>query len=310
MSLAGNPAHPPDWLRGLFAVIPTPMLPSGALDMASLDRVVDHYHAAGAAGLVPVSVAGEGDLLDAAERRQVIRRVVQRTAGRIPVFVGVLQAQTGAAIQQAQEAATCGARGLLVLPPRVGPAGIVEHFDAIARAVSLPLVVLDHPRLCPPLPPALLQALAKAVPWVCGIKLEDEPTPPKMAMVRALLGQRLRIFGGLSGAFCLQELAHGADGFFTGLPRPGHLVAVMARFRAGDQQGAAAAFAAMQPAIQLERENPGGMPGEMITQRKAMLGAEGIIAHATTRLATSATDWHTKEAIPSLPRAKHTPQPA
>ncbi len=303
MTLAGGPENPPDWLRGLFAVIPTPMRPGGAVDLASLDRVVDHYQAAGAAGLVPVSVAGEGDLLDDAERQQVIRRVVQRTAGRMPVFVGVLQAHTGAAVAQAQEAATCGARGLLVLPPRVGPAGIVDHFDAIARAVSLPLVVIDHPRLCPPLPPALLHALAEAVPWVCGIKLEDEPTPPKMARVRALLGQRLRIFGGLSGAHCLQELAHGADGFFTGLPRPGHLVDAMARFHAGDHQGAAAAFAAMQPAIQQERENPGGM----ITKRKALLCAEGVMAHATTRLA--ATNWHTKEAIPGMPSAVPMPQP-
>jgi 4-hydroxy-tetrahydrodipicolinate synthase len=220
--------------------------------------------------------------------------------------VGVLQAQTGAAVAQAQEAAACGAWGLLVLPPRVAPAGIVDHFDSIARAVSLPLVVLDHPRLCPPLPPALLQALAEAVPWVCGIKLEDEPTPPKMARVRALLGQRLRIFGGLSGAHALQELAHGADGFFTGLPRPGHLVAVMARFHAGDPQGAAAAFAAMQPAIQQERQNPGGM----ITNRKALLCAEGVIAHATSRLtAAAATDGQTKAALPSLPRTLPMPQP-
>ena len=284
MTFAGGPIDPPDWLRGLFAVIPTPMLPGGEVDMVSLDRVVDHYRAAGAAGLVPVSVAGEGNLLSAAERRQVIHRVVQRAAGRMPVFVGVLQAQTGAAVEQAQEAAACGARGLLVLPPRADPAGILDHFNAIARAVGLPLVVLDHPQLCPHLPPALLQALVEAVPWVCGIKLEDEPTPPKMAQVRALLGQRLRLFGGLSGAHCLQELEHGADGFFTGLPRPGHLVAVMARFRAGDRQGAAMAFDAMRPAIQQERENPGGM----ITQRKAMLCAEGVIAHATTRLAAAA----------------------
>ncbi len=282
-------AQAPDWLRGLFAVIPTPMQPDGAVDMASLDRVVDHYQAAGAAGLVPVSVAGEGDLLSDAERRQVIHRVVQRTAGRMPVLVGVLQAHTGAAVAQAREAAACGARGLLVLPPRLDPAGILSHFDAIARAVSLPLVVLDHPRLCPPLPPALLQALVEAVPWVCGIKLEDEPTPPKMAQVRTLLGPRLRIFGGLSGAFCLQELAHGADGFFTGLPRPSHLVAVMARFQAGDHEGAAAAFAAMQPAIQQERDNPGGV----ITQRKALLCAEGVIAHASNRL-TEPARWHTK----------------
>lgn len=304
MTAPHSATHAPDWLRGLFAVIPTPMRPDGELDLASLDRVVDHYRAGGAAGLVPVSVAGEGDLLSAAERRLVVRRVVQRSAGRMPVLVGVLQGNTEAALAQAGEAAGCGARGLLVLPPRTQPEDICQHFSAIARAVDLPMVVLDHPRLCPPLPPALLQVLAAAVPQVCGIKLEDEPTPPKMAQVRTLLGPRLRIFGGLSGAYCLQELAHGADGFFTGLPCPGHLVAAMDRFHAGDHPGAAAAFAAMQPAIRQERDNPGGM----ITQRKALLCAEGVIACASTRLRAPAASWHTKIHACSPQGAKPSPQ--
>lgn len=305
MTALHSAVQAPDWLRGLFAVIPTPMRPDGELDLASLDRVVDHYHAGGAAGLVPVSVAGEGDLLSTAERRMVVRRVVQRAAGRMPVLVGVLQAQTDAALTQAREAADCGARGLLVLPPRTQPESICQHFGAIARAVDLPLVVLDHPRLCPPLPPVLLQALAEAVPQVCGIKLEDEPTPPKMAQVRQLLGQRLRIFGGLSGAYCLQELAHGADGFFTGLPRPGHLVAVMTRFHAGDHEGAAAAYAAMQPAVEQERGHPGGL----ILQRKAMLCAEGVITHAGTRLPGTGATSHTKFAPPAPRCPIPLPQP-
>ena len=79
----------PAWLHGLFAVLPTPMRGDGELDLESLDRVVDYYLDGGATGLVPASVAGEGDRLDEGERLRVMRRVVQRCRGRAPMVAGV-----------------------------------------------------------------------------------------------------------------------------------------------------------------------------------------------------------------------------
>src|SRR5206468_4719603 len=106
------------------------------------------------------------------------------------------------------------------------------------------------------LPAGLVRTLVGTVPEVCGIKLEEEPTPPKIAKVRALLGQSIRIFGGLGGVHCLRELEHGADGFFTGHPQPEHVVAAMACFKRGDRAGAAAAYEALLPVAQWEREHP------------------------------------------------------
>src|ERR1700756_1665078 len=103
----------PIWLHGLFAVLPTPMVADGGLDLESLDGVVEYYLAGGAVGLVPASIAGEGDLLDESERRHVIQRVVRRSAGRAPVVVGVLANNLADALTQAGIAADCGAGGLL-----------------------------------------------------------------------------------------------------------------------------------------------------------------------------------------------------
>jgi len=125
----------PAWLQGLFAVIPTPMAADARLDLAGLDRVVEHYLAGGAAGLVPASIAGEGDLLDEAERRQVIERVVRRAAGRAPVVVGVLDDRTERALVQARIAADCGAAGLLVKPPLGAEAQQVDGEWAVKKAI-------------------------------------------------------------------------------------------------------------------------------------------------------------------------------
>jgi len=186
----------PAWLHGLFAVLPTPMVEDGGLDLESLDGVVEHYLAGGAVGLVPASIAGEGDLLDEGERRRVIERVVRRAAGRAPVVVGVLADRLADALTQARVAADSGADGLLVKPPLGEGQDVLTHVSAIAQSLRLPIILLDNPKFGASLPLALVQRLLDIVPEVCGIKLEDEPTAGKMAQVRALLGDRIRIFGG------------------------------------------------------------------------------------------------------------------
>ena len=269
----------PAWLHGLFAVLPTPMVAGGSLDLESLDRVVDHYLDGGAVGLVPASIAGEGDLLDEAERRLVIQRVARRSGGRAPVVVSVLADDTVSALAQARIAVECGASGLLVKPPTGDARGVLGHVDAIARSLRLPIILLDNPKFSASLPASLVQTLVDTVSEVCGIKLEEEPTADKMAQVRALLGQRIRIFGGLGGVHCLRELAQGADGFFTGHPQPAHLVAAMACFRRGDRDGAATAYEALLPVASWEREHPDAM----ISQRKTILRELGVLLDAAVR---------------------------
>jgi 4-hydroxy-tetrahydrodipicolinate synthase len=274
----------PAWLHGLFAVLPTPMLADGSLDLESLDRVVDYYLEGGAAGLVPASIAGEGDLLDEAERRLVIQRVASRSAGRAPIVVGVLDDWTAIALAQARAAAECGASGLLVKPPVGDMRSVLLHVGAIAGSLHLPIVLLDNPKFGARLPANLVQALVDAVPEVCGIKLEEEPTARKMALVRALLGQRIRIFGGLGAVHCLSELDAGADGFFTGYPHPEHLVAVMDCVRRGDRAAAAAANEKLLPVATREREHPTAMIG----LRKVILRDRGVIRDAAVRPRTNA----------------------
>ena len=269
----------PAWLHGLFAVLPTPMRGDGELDLESLDRVVDYYLDGGATGLVPASVAGEGDRLDEGERLRVMRRVVQRCRGRAPMVAGVLATDIDCALAQARAAVDCGAAAVLVKPPMDGAQAVLEHFCALGQHLRLPIILLDYPPAGPRLPVELIGALVEKIPEVCGIKLEDEPTAEKMARLRMLVGSRLRILGGLSGAHCLSELQHGADGFFTGCPHPHLLVKAMEAFRLGDLAGVTAAVDTLGPVISLERRHPGAMIG----RRKLILRELGIILEAVTR---------------------------
>lgn len=272
----------PSWLRGLFAVLPTPMLADGELDLPSLDRVIDYHLDGGASGLVPASIAGEGDRLDEAERQLVIQRVVERTRARVPftaIIAAVLRTDTEGALAQARMAAAWGVDGLLVKPPMGSVQTVLDHFDELGRVLDLPMIVLDYPKAGPLLPPLVIRKLVDAVPQVCGIKLEEEPTAIKMACVRVRLGSRIRIFGGLGGTHCLEELEQGADGFFTGCPHPELLVKAMTSFGAGDRAGAADAFATLRHLNQRERADP----ANWIQRRKEILCELAVLQCAAVR---------------------------
>ena len=45
--------------KGVFPIAPTPFLADGAIDMASIDRMIDHYVAAGADGCTILGIMSE-----------------------------------------------------------------------------------------------------------------------------------------------------------------------------------------------------------------------------------------------------------
>ena len=50
--------------KGVFPIAPTPFLDDGAIDAAGVDRMIDHYVAAGADGCTILGVMGEAPKLD------------------------------------------------------------------------------------------------------------------------------------------------------------------------------------------------------------------------------------------------------
>ena len=74
---------------GVFVIAVTPFTETGALDLESTDRMVDFYLEKGATGLTVLGMMGEAPKLTAEESATVVRRVLARVAGRVPVVVGV-----------------------------------------------------------------------------------------------------------------------------------------------------------------------------------------------------------------------------
>jgi 4-hydroxy-tetrahydrodipicolinate synthase len=78
----------PGAIRGVYNILPTPFDESGAVDEASLRRLVDFVIGTDVDGLTILGFLGEAAKLSEAERVLVIDVSLEATAGRVPVIVG------------------------------------------------------------------------------------------------------------------------------------------------------------------------------------------------------------------------------
>lgn len=277
--------------RGVYNIMATPFDRSGELDLASLADLTAFQMARGVSGLTILGNLGEVRYLTDSERERVVGATMSLVAGHVPVIVGMGFSGAHATIDHARKAHQSGASGLMVAPP-VGVRGqdaIVDHYARVGGATPLPIVVYDEPLSSGVvMPPATLARIVEAVPTATVIKLEDPPTPAKLTLIRKLVGDRAQIFGGLGGAFFLEELARGADGTMTGFAFTEILVAIYQQFAAGKAEKAREIFDRYLPLIRYEAQ-----PGIGLALRKEILRRRGAIRTAVVRPPAQALDKET-----------------
>jgi 4-hydroxy-tetrahydrodipicolinate synthase len=133
--------------KGVITALITP-LRDGNVDEAALERLVERQIAAGVHGIVAVGTTGEGGGLTIEEHKRVTSLCVRVAAGRIRVIAGAGSPATYESIDLAAHGKTCGADGALVVTPyynRPSQAGLIAHFEAVAEAVQLPLILYNVP---------------------------------------------------------------------------------------------------------------------------------------------------------------------
>lgn len=135
-------------LRGIVPPVVTPMHADGSVDYDGLDRVVDHLIDGGMDGLFVLGSSGQVAYLTDAERDEVIRRTVARTAGRVPVLVGTPDLTAPRMVEAGKRAAELGADAIVVTSPLYAlndMAEIEEHFRMVAAGVPVPVYAYNVP---------------------------------------------------------------------------------------------------------------------------------------------------------------------
>jgi 4-hydroxy-tetrahydrodipicolinate synthase len=176
----------------------TPFREDESLDLDRLAGHLEEMIAAGVNGIVVLGGSGEYVSLSHDERSSVITCATHVVAKRVPLLVGALGPSTREALDVAAQARAGGADGLLVLPPyyiRASNDGVVEHFERVIDASSLPVIVYNNPpRTGWAIEMDLLERLA-GVAGVVGLKDCDRDVAQIAAKI-ALVGDHISILSG------------------------------------------------------------------------------------------------------------------
>ena len=160
-------------IAGSMVALVTPMDAQGRLDWDSLSKLVDFHLQEGTNAIVAVGTTGESATLSVSEHIEVIRRVVDQVAGRIPVIAGTGANSTTEAVELTTNAKTAGADACLLVTPyynKPTQEGLYQHFKHIAEAVAIPQILYNVPgRTACDMLAATVGRLA-AVPNIIGIK--------------------------------------------------------------------------------------------------------------------------------------------
>ena len=184
--------------HGALTALVTPFH-NGQIDEERYRAHIEDQINRGINGLVPCGTTGESATMTHAEHKQAIQICVDQAKGRVPVLAGAGSNNTQEAIELTTFAKQAGADGTLHITPyynKPTQAGVVAHFQAIAREVPIPMVVYNVPgRTGLNVLPETLAQLKKSVPEVVGVK-EASGNIKQMSEVIEHCGQDFTVLAG------------------------------------------------------------------------------------------------------------------
>lgn len=274
--------------RGVYLITVTPFTDSGALDLASTDRMVDFCLEKGVTGLTVLGIMGEAPKLTMEESRIFVRQVLARVNGRVPVVVGASAPGFAPMKELTQSVMDLGAAGVMVAPPSTVRTDdqITAYFDMVNETLGpdVPWVLQDHPVATGvQMSTGVILRILKNSPNCVMLKHEDCPGLAKLSAIRAASDrgelQRVSILTGNGGGLFLpEELTRGADGAMTGFAYPEMMVDVCAAHARGDVERAHDLFDAYLPLARYEQQ-----AGIGLAVRKHLLMKRGVISTEMVR---------------------------
>jgi 4-hydroxy-tetrahydrodipicolinate synthase len=272
---------------GVYAISPTPFSENGALDLASVDTLLDFYFHKGVTGFTILGILGEANKLTQEESFAFLKRFLRGVGGRKPVVVGASSPGTDNLLRFAAEAMDLGAAGVMIAPaPGIKTdEQLYAYWETVLTRLGpdIPVCYQDYPQTTGVVTSvAVLIQLIDKFPNFVMLKHEEAPGLSKITRLRERSGtgdgRRISILVGNGGLHLPQEMRRGVDGAMTGFAYPEMLVEVVERFQKGDAEGAEDLFDLYLPILRHEQQLGFGL-----ALRKEILRRRGAITSAAVR---------------------------
>lgn len=133
---------------GTGVAIITPFQKNGSIDFKSFGKVIEHIIKGGVEYIVALGTTGETPTLSKEEKNSIVRFVVEKVSGRVPVVVGIGGNNTQEIIHSLKHFDSQGVDAILSVSPsynKPNQRGIIEHYKAIADVSPLPIILYNVP---------------------------------------------------------------------------------------------------------------------------------------------------------------------
>ena len=202
-------------LRGTYTVIVTPFTEDNAsINETMLRWLVDFQISEGIHGIIALASNGEFLSLSDEERRDVARIVIDQAAGRVPVVIGTAAENTNDVIRYTKDAEGLGADAAMVLTPYycwIDEEELFTHYKRIAEAVSLPIMLYNHPASTVlDMKPPMVARLAE-IDNIAYIK-ESTTDSRRVYQINDLCKGKITVFAGYLG---YESFMVGAEGWVS-----------------------------------------------------------------------------------------------
>lgn len=135
-------------LSGVGVALITPFRPDKTIDYPALGRLIDYQIENEVDYLVVLGTTSENPALEPDEREEISRFVVGKVAGRVPIVRGIGGNNTAAVVRELKETDLSAYAAILSVVPyynKPSQEGIYRHYEAIANASPVPVVLYNVP---------------------------------------------------------------------------------------------------------------------------------------------------------------------
>ena len=182
-------------LGNVLTAIVTPFRDDGAIDFDAFQKLAHHLVTNGSDGIVVAGTTGESPTLSDSERLDLFRSALEAVGEEASVVAGTGTYSTAHSVHLTEQAHELGADGFLVVTPyynKPPQRGIVAHFEAIAAASDLPIVVYNIPsRVVVNIEPETITRLAE-IETVRAVKQANDD----LAQARHIVDTGLDLYAG------------------------------------------------------------------------------------------------------------------
>jgi 4-hydroxy-tetrahydrodipicolinate synthase len=240
-------------IGGVITAMVTPFAEDRSVDEAAARKLARRLIESGSQGLVLAGTTGESPTLTDEEKLSLLRAIRDELGAEVLLICGTGSNDTRHSERLSAAAAENGADAVLAVTPyynKPNRAGILAHYDAIAKAAGVPVILYNIPsRVVVNVPPDLLAELSQ-IENVIGVKQANDDELQRI--------DGLRVLAGNDGTF-LRTLEMGGPG---GILVASHLVGPEMRevynaVQAGEVERAREIDASLRPIYEvLSKNNP------------------------------------------------------